>query len=300
MTISYSLITKIPTALDILLNPFAKYTLPLDEWINTGVDFLVQNFRPIFQAIRFPISFALDGIESLLLSIPPLIFMIVVGLIVWKIAGKGIAIYSIMALTIIGLVGVWQEAVMTLALVGTAVGFCLIIGIPIGIACARSQRLDKLIRPLLDLMQTFPTFVYLIPAVMLFGIGKIPGAIATIIVAVPPLIRLTILGIKQVSPEIVEAAKAFGSTPGQILWEIQLPLAIPTILAGVNQTVLFALRMSVIASMIAADGLGMIVLQGINRLDLGMATVGGLGIVAIAIMLDRITQAVGKQWTVDN
>jgi ABC-type proline/glycine betaine transport system permease subunit len=143
-------------------------------------------------------------------------------------------------------------------------------------------------------MQTLPTFVYLVPVVMLFGIGEVPGVIATIIYALPPLIRFTNLGIRQVSADVVEAAYAFGSTPGQILWEVQIPLAIPTILAGVNQTVLFALGMSVIASMIAVPGLGLTVLQGMGRLDVGMAAVGGLGIVLLAILLDRITQAMGK------
>jgi ABC-type proline/glycine betaine transport system permease subunit len=143
-------------------------------------------------------------------------------------------------------------------------------------------------------MQTIPTFVYLVPVVMLFGIGKVPGVMATIVVALPPLIRLTNLGIRQVSTDVVEAAIAFGSTPWQVLWEAQIPLAMPTILTGLNQTILFALGMSVVTSMIAVPGLGLMVLQGVGRLDVGLAAVGGLGIVLLAIMLDRITQAVGK------
>jgi ABC-type proline/glycine betaine transport system permease subunit len=200
----------------------------------------------------------------------------------------------VLALTLIGFVGQWEAAMVTLALVVTAVIFCIIVGIPLGVACARSDRFEQAFLPLLDTMQTLPTFVYLVPVIMLFGIGEVPGVIATIIYALPPLIRFTNLGIRQVPTEIVEVAGAFGSTPRQILWEVQIPLAIPTILAGVNQTVLFALGMSVIASMIAVPGLGLTVLQGMGRLDVGMAAVGGLGIVLLAILLDRITQAIGK------
>ena len=279
---------------NILLNPFELYNIPLDDWISAGINFLVNNFRPLFQAISFPVSLALDSIESLFLAIPPLIFLLIIGLIAWQLAGRVIAIYSVLALTLIGFLGIWQEAMVSLALVMTAVVFCTLIGIPLGIASARSDRVEKLVRPLLDVMQTIPSFVYLVPVVMLFGIGKIPGVMATFIVAVPPLIRLTNLGIRQVSPEVVEAAKSFGSTPFQLLWEVQIPLALPTILTGLNQTVLLALAMSVVTSMIAVPGLGLIVLQGVGRLDVGLAAVGGLGIVLIAVMLDRIAQAVGQ------
>ena len=280
--------------LNVLLNPFELYKIPLDDWISAGIDFLVNNFRPLFQAIRFPVSLALDSIESLFLAIPPLVFLLILALIAWQLAGRAIAIYSVIALTLIGFLGIWEEAMVSLALVMTAVVFCALVGLPIGIASARSDRVEKIIRPLLDIMQTIPSFVYLVPVVMLFGIGKIPGVIATFVVAVPPLIRLTNLGIRQVSLEVVEAARAFGSTPLQLLWEVQIPLALPTILTGLNQTVLLALAMSVVTSMIAVPGLGLIVLQGVGRLDVGLAAVGGLGIVLIAIMLDRIAQAVGQ------
>ena len=287
-------IAKSQVGLDVILNPFELYTIPLDSWINAAVNFLVDNFRPIFQAIRVPIKLALDSIEAIFQSIPPLIFLMIIGLMAWQLAGGKIAIYSMAALTLIGFVGAWKEAMVTLSLVVTAVAFCVAIGIPLGIACARSDRLGGFVRPLLDIMQTIPIFVYLVPVVMLFGIGKVPGAIATIVFALPPLIRLTNLGIRQVSFEVVEAAIAFGSTPWQVLWEAQIPLAMPTILTGLNQTILFALGMSVVTSMIAVPGLGLMVLQGVGRMDVGLAAVGGLGIVLLAIMLDRITQAVGK------
>lgn len=279
---------------EIILNPFDFYTIPLDDWITTGINFVVDNFRPLFQAIRQPVSWLLEGIGQLLISIPPSILLIIIGLIAWQLAGRAIAIYSILAMSAIGFVGAWEAAIVSLSLVLTAVAFSVIVGLPVGIACAKSDRLLGVINPLLDIMQTMPTFVYLVPVVMLFGIGEVPGVIATIIYATPPLIRLTNLGLRQVSPEVVEAGVAFGSTPLQLLWEVELPLAMPAILTGLNQTILFALGMSVIAAMIAVPGLGLMVLQGVGRLDVGLATVGGLGIVLIAVMLDRITQAVGK------
>ena len=279
---------------DGILNPFNYYTLPLADWISAAVNFIVDNFRPFFQALRFPISLVLDRIEWVFISIPPLIFLFIIGLVGWQLAGRGVAIYSVAALILIGLIGAWKQAMVTLSMVVTAVVFCILIGIPLGIICARSDRSWKVVRPLLDIMQTTPLFVYLVPVVMLFGIGKVPGVIATFIFATPPLIRLTNLGIRQVSAEVVEAAVAFGSTPLQVLSEVQFPLALPTILAGLNQTILFALGMSVITSMIAVEGLGQIVLEGVGRLDVGLAAVGGLSIVLLAIMLDRISQAVGQ------
>ena len=280
--------------LNSLLNPFESYTIPLDDWITALINFIVQQFRPVFQAIALPIKVILESIASIFVATPPLIFLVILGAIAWQIAGRKMAIYSLIWLTLIGLLGIWEEAMVSLSLVITAVIFCLVIGIPLGIACARSDRLEKIIQPLLDVMQTLPTFVYLVPVVMLFGIGEVPGVIATIIFALPPLIRLTNLGIRQVPAEVVEAAIAFGSTPNQVLWEAQIPLAMPTILAGVNQAILMALSMSVVTSMIAVPGLGLMVLQGVGRLDIGLAAVGGLGIVLLAIILDRITQTVGK------
>jgi ABC-type proline/glycine betaine transport system permease subunit len=280
--------------LNLLLNPFEGYTIPLDDWITALINFLVQHFRPLFQAIALPIKVLLESIAAMFVSTPPLMLLGIMGAIAWQLAGKNIGIYSLIGLTLIGFLGIWEEAMVSLSLVVTAVIFCLVIGIPVGIACARSDRLEKIIRPLLDVMQTLPTFVYLVPVVMLFGIGEVPGVIATIIFALPPLIRLTNLGIRQVPAEVVEAAIAFGSTPNQVLWEAQIPLAMPTILAGVNQAILMALSMSVVTSMIAVPGLGLMVLQGVGRLDIGLAAVGGLGIVLLAIMLDRLTQSVGK------
>ncbi|WP_435336063.1 glycine betaine/L-proline ABC transporter permease ProW, partial [Pseudomonas aeruginosa] len=212
----------------------------------------------------------------------------------WQISGVGMGVATLVSLIAIGAIGAWSQAMVTLALVLTALLFCIVIGLPLGIWLARSPRAAKIIRPLLDAMQTTPAFVYLVPIVMLFGIGNVPGVVVTIIFALPPIIRLTILGINQVPADLIEASRSFGASPRQMLFKVQLPLAMPTIMAGVNQTLMLALSMVVIASMIAVGGLGQMVLRGIGRLDMGLATVGGVGIVILAIILDRLTQAVGR------
>jgi glycine betaine/proline transport system permease protein len=195
----------------------------------------------------------------------------------------------------IGLLGIWPETMTTLAMVFSSVVFCTIVGIPLGIWAGRSDRFEAILRPILDAMQTTPAFVYLVPIVMLFSIGNVAGVLATIVFALPPIIRLTALGIRQVHPELVEAALAFGATSRQVLLRVQIPLALPTIMAGLNQTIMMALSMVVIAALIGAGGLGAPVILGLNTLDIGQAVVGGLGIVLVAIILDRITQSMGTK-----
>jgi glycine betaine/proline transport system permease protein len=267
--------------------------IPLGDWIAAFVDWIVTNFRWIFQLIRWPISGVLNGIEDFFLWVPPFLFLLALGLLAWQFAGRGLALFSVLAMIFVGLIGAWPESMTTLSLVITAVVLCMLVGLPLGIAAARSNRVEGIIRPVLDAMQTLPAFVYLVPVVMLFGTGKVPGVIVTFIFAVPPLIRLTNIGIRQVSKEAIEAALAFGSTPRQMLWDVQIPLAMPTILAGVNQSIMLALSMVVIASLIAVEGLGQMVNRGIGRLDVGLAAVGGIGIVIMAVVLDRLTQAIG-------
>ncbi len=273
--------------------PFQESALPLAAWVDQGLIWTVEHFRPLFQAIRWPIDATLTGVENTLLATPHLLILVVVGLVAWQAGGRRLAIGSVLSMVTIGLIGVWDESMITLALVLTAVLFCLLIGLPIGIWLARSERANTIVRPILDAMQTTPAFVYLVPVVMLFGIGNVPGVVVTIVFALPPLIRLTTLGIRQVPTDLIEAARSFGASPRQLLLRVQLPLAMPTIMAGVNQTLMLALSMVVIASMIAVGGLGQMVLRGIGRLDMGLATIGGLGIVLLAIMLDRITQSIG-------
>ncbi len=219
--------------------------------------------------------------------------VLILFLLAWQFSNVKLGFSTLVSLVFIGLIGAWSQAMTTLALVLTAVFFCLLIGLPMGIWLARSQTAAKFVRPILDAMQTTPAFVYLVPIVMLFGIGNVPGVVVTIIFALPPVVRLTILGIQQVPEELIEAGHSFGANKKQMLYRIQLPLALPTIMAGVNQTLMLSLSMVVIASMIAVGGLGQMVLRGIGRLDMGLAAVGGLGIVILAILLDRITQVLG-------
>jgi len=276
------------------MDPFENSVIPLGSWVDSGLTWVVENFRPLFQAIRVPIHTTLSAIEAGLLAIPALVIILIFGLIAWQVANKRLALASIFSLVAIGLIGAWSETMVTLSLVLTSVFFSLVIGLPIGIWLSRSARAASALRPVLDAMQTTPAFVYLVPIVMLFGIGNVPGVVVTIVFALPPLIRLTNLGIRQVPENLVEAARSFGASSSQLLFKVQLPLAMPTIMAGINQTLMLCLSMVVIASMIAVGGLGQMVLRGIGRLDMGLATVGGVGIVLLAIVLDRITQAMGE------
>lgn len=277
--------------LDEILDPFKTLRVPLGQWLEVGLQWLVQNYRPVFQSFKWPIDHLLRAFESSLNGVPPLIMMAVFGLIAWQVAGWRLALKIQALLFVIGILGIWGETMTTLSLVLTAVLLCLVIGVPLGVLAARSDRAAAICRPVLDTMQTIPSFVYLVPVVMLFGIGNVPGVIVTIIFALAPLIRLTTLGIQQVPEEVVEAMRAFGATNRQLLFKAQIPLALPSILAGVNQTLMMSLSMVVVASMIAVGGLGQMVLRGIGRLDIGIAATGGIGIVILAIVLDRLTQA---------
>jgi glycine betaine/proline transport system permease protein len=237
----------------------------------------------------------MNGVQGALTAIPPGIFLVGVFLLGWWAASWRIAIFSIVSFALIGFMGVWDQMIITLSLVVTAVFFCILFGLPLGILSSRSDRFYAILRPILDIMQTTPPFVYLVPAVMLFSIGNVPGLIATIVFAMPPVIRLTNLGIRQVNSEFIEAAVAFGSSRRQILWKVQFPLALPTIMAGLNQTIMLSLSMVVIAAIIGAGGLGLEVYAGLERLNIGQAFVGGIGIVLLAMVLDRLTQGLGEK-----
>ncbi|WP_085035676.1 ABC transporter permease [Ensifer aridi] len=276
------------------LDPFVCGKLPLADWMTDGLRWVVDNYRPFFQAVKAPIDSMLLSFTAALGAVPPMVVILVIALVAWQIAGIRLALGLAAILLFVGFIGVWPETMLTLAIVLTSLLFSLALGIPLGIWASRSETLYAILRPLLDGMQTIPAFVYLVPVVMLFGIGNVPGVIVTVIFAIAPVIRLTYLGMKQVPGDVVEAMRAFGATESQLLWKAQLPLAMPTIMAGVNQTLMMSLSMVVIASMIAVGGLGQMVLRGIGRLDIGIATVGGLGIVALAIVLDRLTQALAK------
>lgn len=278
-----------------IFHPFNDAIIPFDKWVESSLSWVVENFRDFFQLTKVPIETTLLGIQDFLLYLSPFVVIIFFTLLAWQVSSKKLAFGTLISFLIIGFIGAWEEAMITLALVLTSVLFSILIGLPLGILSARSDRLNSFIRPILDAMQTTPAFVYLIPIVMLFGIGNVPGVIVTIIFALPPLIRLTNLGIRQVPADLIEAARSFGASKNQMLFKVQLPVAMPTIMAGINQTLMLSLSMVVIASMIAVGGLGQMVLRGIGRLDIGLAAVGGLGIVLLAVILDRLTQAMGNK-----
>lgn len=278
------------------MSPSDILIIPFDDWVNLLVrDWLVPNFRPLFRALQVPITLVLNGLDDFFGAVPMLITTAVFALLAWRYAGRGVAIFTLIGFAFIDLIGLWPETMTTLSMILTSVIFCAVIGVPVGILAARSALTWKIVRPILDIMQTIPSFVYLVPIVMLFGVGMAPGIIATIIFALPPIIRLTNLGIRNVRGDLIEAAEAFGSTRWQMLIEVQLPLAMRTIMAGLNQTLMLALSMVVITALIGAGGLGLVVNTGLGRLDVGGATAGGVGIVILAIVLDRITQGLGEQ-----
>jgi glycine betaine/proline transport system permease protein len=273
---------------------FEDKVIPLDVWVSQFVEWLVDNYRDFFQAIKWPVEQTLNGFDAGLNAVPPILIILIIGIVAWRSSGIILAVFSIVTLTFVGLLGLWEDTMTTLAMVLSSVIFCAIVGIPLGIFAGRSDKVEAWMRPMLDAMQTTPAFVYLVPIVMLFSVGNVAGVLATIVFALPPVIRLTSLGIRQVHPELVEAAQAFGATRWQVLRNVQVPLAMPTILAGLNQTIMMALSMVVIAALIGAGGLGSPVILGLNTLDIGRAVIGGLGIVLMAIVLDRITQSMAK------
>ncbi|WP_026870284.1 ABC transporter permease [Inquilinus limosus] len=270
-----------------------EFDLGIDDVANTAVDYVLDHFAPALDVISAAIGFVADSIKAALLVLPPEIAALVIVLLaLWRV-GWRFAVFAAAALAVIMGMGLWKSTMETLALVLAATAFAVTVGIPLGIAMARSNLVRAVARPVLDLMQTMPAFVYLIPAAMFFGLGAVPGTIATVIFSMPPVVRLTDLGIRQVNQEFIEAGLAFGCTDRQLLFKVQIPNALPSIMAGVNQTVMLALSMVVIASMIGAGGLGNTVLTGIQRLDVGLGFEGGIAVVALAVILDRITQSVG-------
>jgi len=270
---------------------FEEKIIPLDTWISNFVEWLVENYREVFQLIKWPVEQTLTGFDMGLNALSPVIVILALAFCAWRFSGWGLTVFSIISMVFIGMLGFWEDTMTTLAMVLVSVLFCALVGVPIGIAAGRNDRVEKTIRPFLDAMQTTPSFVYLVPIVMLFSVGNVAGVLATIIFAMPPIIRLTSLGIRQVHPELVEAALAFGATRWQVLLKVQVPLAMPTILAGLNQTIMMALAMVVIAALIGAGGLGSPVVLGLNTLDIGLAVIAGLSIVLLAMVLDRITQS---------
>lgn len=273
--------------------------LPMGTAIEALVDWIEQHFGWLLDGISGWLKFFIGGLQGLLLAVPAPVVIILAAALVWFVTRRDIRLAGLTALGLLLIwnLQLWNLAMLTLALVLVSTAIALAISIPLGIAAAGSDTINAAFRPILDLMQTMPPFVYLIPAVIFFGLGNVPGIIATVVFAMPPVLRLTNLGIRQVPTELIEVADAFGSTPRQKLLKVQLPVALPTIMAGVNQCIMLALSMTVIASMIGAGGLGYQVLVGIQRVNIGMGFEAGLAIVIIAIVLDRITQNLVPQYS---
>ncbi len=265
------------------------------KWIDGVVDWVIINWDPAFKVIRAVVLGILLPFRDFLLWLPWWLVIAGTGLLAWRVVGARFGVVAVLFLAFMSLMGLIELLMLTLAITLTAALLCVVGGIPIGVVAAKSDRFDGILRPILDGMQTMPSFVYLIPALMLFGLGMTPAVMATMIYAIPPIVRLTNLGIRQVDPSVVEASQSFGATPWQMLTKVQIPLALPTILAGLNQTVMMALAMVVIASMIGAKGLGTEVLAGINRLEVGRGFIAGLAIVFTAIILDRISQGFARR-----
>jgi glycine betaine/proline transport system permease protein len=267
--------------------------LPLGRWVNAGVKHLLDNGATVFDSIGVVVEQFAQWVEMGMLALPFWLVILVGAAVGVRRLGWKFGVFVALALTLIVVTGFWLQTMVTLALTLSATLISLFFGIPLGIWCARNNRVNSTVRPMLDFMQTMPAFVYLIPAAMLFGLGRVPGTIATVIFAMPPVVRLTSLGIRQVSSEQVEAGNAFGCTATQLLFKVQLPIAMPTIMAGVNQTIMMALSMVIIASMVGAGGLGNDVLASIQRLNIGLGFESGLAVVLLAIILDRLTESFG-------
>ncbi|NQF17102.1 proline/glycine betaine ABC transporter permease [Brevibacillus sp. HB1.3] len=269
--------------------------LPIGEWMEGFVEVLGQYKGVLFDPMSIIISTMVTYCSTVLAEIPSLILILLLGAATWVFAGRAPMVFTVIGLSLIHNLGYWDETMETLGLVLTATMISITIGIPVGILCARHDTFRNLVTPVLDLMQTMPAFVYLIPAIFFFGLGEVPGVIASVIFALPPIVRLTNLGIRQVPAEMEEAADAFGATGWQKLVKVQLPYAKSTILAGVNQCIMLALSMVVIAAMIGAKGLGADVYRAVSQVDIGRGFEAGLSIVIIAIVLDRLTQHAGKK-----
>lgn len=266
--------------------------IPLADWIEWLEAWFETNFEPFFKLIRTVVGETVNGLDTALNWLPPLILILIFTIMAWLIGKWKMGVFTLIGLLIIDNLGLWSQTMQTLALVLTAAFISVLIGVPIGILCARHNNIQKFFTPVLDFMQTMPAFVYLLPAVTFFSLGVVPGVISSIIFAIPPTIRLTNLGIRQVPAELVEAADAFGSTPTQKLFKLQLPIALPTIMAGVNQTIMLSLSMVVIASMIGAQGVGASVYRAVTQGNTGVGFEAGLAIVILAIILDRLTQQI--------
>ena len=266
--------------------------------VDDAIDWVVVTFGGAFDTVSDAIKIVVGKLRDFLVWVPWPIMMVLVFLLAWKVASLRIAILSVIGLFILGMVNLWDPTMVTVSIMIVSVFIAIAAGVPIGVLAARNDTVDKIIQPILDTMQTMPSFVYLVPGIMLFGLGNVGAIFATILYAIPPCIRLTNLGIRQVDTHVVEAGRAFGSSNMQLLSKIQMPMALPTIMAGVNQTVMMALAMSTIAAMVGAGGLGIEVLRAMGQLREGEAVIAGCAIVILAIIIDRVSQGYVQNRTI--
>ncbi len=269
--------------------------IPLAEWTTTAVDWITDTFEWLFEPLKEIIAVFVGTLETAFTALPALVMVAILAAVAFYLAGWRVALFTVLGLLFVISLDLWDYTMETLALVLAAAVVALVIGIPIGIIAAKSGAVEAVLRPVLDVAQTMPAFVYLVPIVVLMGLDEPPALIATVVFAMPPAVRLTMLGIQQVPKDTVEAAHAFGATPWQTLFKVELPLSLKTIMAGVNQVIMLSLSMVVIAGLAGAGGLGEPVVTGLSQLNVGISFVGGVGIVVIAIMLDRITRALARQ-----
>src|SRR5690606_8780748 len=275
-------------------NVMFDFRIPIRDWISDSVRFLQVQFAPFFDAFSDGVELVIGGLLTGFEWLPVLVLILLLAGLTTLLAGWRIGLFALIGVLLVEIIGLWTPFLQTLALVVTAQLLIIVVGLPLGILAASSDGAERIMRPVLDFMQTMPAFVYLIPAVMFFGIGLVPGVVATFVFAIPPLVRLVNLGIRQVPTDLVEAAEAFGSTRWQKLTKVQMPVALPTIMAGVNQSIMLNLSMVVIAGMIGARGLGAEVLRGIQRIQVGQGFEAGLAVVILAIVLDRLTASFAK------
>lgn len=269
--------------------------IPVAEWTDLFLDWVVEHFGLFFDSIGDGMQSVFNVILAALRMLPPEAFTLAVVILAWRYVGRGLALFTLAGFFLIGSLGLWDDMLVTMVVVVVSTLLSIVIGIPLGILASQSDLAERVIRPILDIMQTMPSFVYLIPVLLFFGMGQVSAVFATIIFAIPPAVRLTNLGIRNVDRAVVEAAQSFGSTRWQMLTKILLPQARPTIMAGINQTIMLALSMAVITAMIGGEGLGKVVLRGISRVAPGIGLEGGIGIVVLAILLDRLSSSASRK-----
>jgi ABC-type proline/glycine betaine transport system permease subunit len=274
---------------------FSLARIPLGDWVEAGVEWMGVSWAAFFDGMADGITALVEGLDALLSAPPYFVLIVLLAALAWYVRNGKFALYTVLSFLLIESMDLWSAAMSTLSLVLISTLVSLVVGVLLGMLAAAHDGFSKVLKPILDFMQTLPSFVYLIPAIVFFGIGFVPGAIATIIFSLPPAARLTELGLRNVDAEVIEAGEAFGASSWRILWDIKVPLALPTIMSGINQVIMLSLSMVVTAGIVGSGGLGSIVYQGVTRLEIGLGFEGGIAVVIVAVFLDRLTSALGER-----